>query len=235
MKLIAGLVALGLLSGGCSLTRKLVYHPGPMTRGAPPIAALSPDELESEDVSFEGAEGARLHGVLARWAGARRAILFCHGEPEEELVQADARAALATLGRATNVPASRVVVVGQSLGGAVATDLAWSVPEVGGLVVLSSFTCVDDITQDLAALPLGFLVPESWDSIEKIAAIPCRKLIVHGRGDDVIPFEHGERLHAAAREPKRFLALEHADHFLPLWRDSETVAAIASLVAEVPE
>jgi uncharacterized protein len=47
-------------------------------------------------------------------------------------------------------------------------------------------------------------------------------LVIHSRGDDIIPFSHGERLFAAAREPKEFLELRggHNDgfvHMTPEW------------------
>jgi fermentation-respiration switch protein FrsA (DUF1100 family) len=41
-------------------------------------------------------------------------------------------------------------------------------------------------------------------------------LVVHSRGDEIIPFRHGQALFAAASEPKRFLELQggHNDGFL---------------------
>src|SRR5205823_4331624 len=62
------------------------------------------------------------------------------GQPTEELVSLDARAALVALERATGVPPGRTIAIGQSLGGAVAIDLAWRTPDLAGLVVVSSFT-----------------------------------------------------------------------------------------------
>jgi hypothetical protein len=42
---------------------------------------------------------------------------------------------------------------------------------------------VDDVARFATGLPLGFLEPESWDSISKIAKIACPKLIAHGDAD----------------------------------------------------
>jgi fermentation-respiration switch protein FrsA (DUF1100 family) len=36
--------------------------------------------------------------------------------------------------------------------------------------------------------------------------------VAHGEQDDIVPFELGERLFAAAREPKRFVRIPGADH-----------------------
>jgi hypothetical protein len=37
-------------------------------------------------------------------------------------------------------------------------------------------------------------------------------LIAHGDQDEIVPFELGERLFAAASEPKRFFRIAGADH-----------------------
>jgi fermentation-respiration switch protein FrsA (DUF1100 family) len=41
-------------------------------------------------------------------------------------------------------------------------------------------------------------------------------LVIHSRGDDIIPFAHGEQLFAAATPPKKFLEIEggHNDGFV---------------------
>jgi uncharacterized protein len=55
-------------------------------------------------------------------------------------------------------------------------------------------------------------------------------LIAHSRGDDIVPFAHGEALFAAAREPKQFLVMSggHNDGFL-FMRDEWTAAVGAFL------
>jgi fermentation-respiration switch protein FrsA (DUF1100 family) len=44
----------------------------------------------------------------------------------------------------------------------------------------------------------------------------------HGDADRIIPFELGERLFAAANEPKRFVRLKNHDHNDPLPAEYET-------------
>ena len=45
-------------------------------------------------------------------------------------------------------------------------------------------------------------VRTKFDNLSKVAKISCRKLFLHSRADEIIPFEMGERLFAAAAEPK---------------------------------
>ncbi|MEZ0230181.1 MAG: alpha/beta hydrolase [Planctomycetota bacterium] len=134
------------------------------------------------------------------------------GSPHEAGVAADARAALAALGKATGVPSARTVVFGHSLGGAVAVDLAFKTPDVAGLIVMSSFTSIADMARHATGMPLGFVVPETWDSATKIATIKCPKLIVHGDADHIVPFALGLQLFQVAAEPKHFLRIQGADH-----------------------
>ncbi len=134
------------------------------------------------------------------------------GSPHEAGVAADARAALAALSKATGVPSSRTVAFGHSLGGAVAVDLASRTPDLAGLVVMSSFTSISDMARHATGMPLGFIVPETWDSATKIAVIKCPKLIVHGDADHIVPFALGTQLYQVAAEPKRFMRIQGADH-----------------------
>lgn len=134
------------------------------------------------------------------------------GKPEEAGVCADAQAALLALARETGVPHGRTIVFGHSLGGAVAVDLAYRKPAIGGLVVMASFTSLDDLVADLALPLLGWLVPESWDSLAKVPSIAKPKLFIHGTKDGLIPVAHAHELHEAAAEPKELLVVEGAEH-----------------------
>jgi pimeloyl-ACP methyl ester carboxylesterase len=153
------------------------------------------------------AEQARAHAFMFDYRGFGRS----EGTPYEAGVCADARAALAALEKAVGVPPSRTVVIGHSLGGAVGIDLATRAP-VAGLVVLSSFTSIDDMVRFRLGAPLGFMCPEVWDSEAKIATIKCPKLIVHGDKDALVPYPFGWHLFEVAAEPKHFSTIQGGDH-----------------------
>ena len=61
-------------------------------------------------------------------------------------------------------------------------------------------------------LPIGALISTQYDSLSKIGAIHAPLLILHGDRDDIIPYEHGRRLFAAANEPKHFYTIVGAHH-----------------------
>jgi fermentation-respiration switch protein FrsA (DUF1100 family) len=135
------------------------------------------------------------------------------GQPTEEGTYQDALAARRYLVEERRVPPGRLVLFGESLGAAVAIELA--LRERSAAVVLEApFTSIADMTR--VAYPfLAPLIPwvrTRYDNLEKIPRIGAPLLILHGRRDPVVPFSQGETLFHAAREPKNFVAFDEAGH-----------------------
>lgn len=134
------------------------------------------------------------------------------GSPDEAGLQRDADAAYEYLVTARHIQPRDIIVLGHSLVGAVAIDLA-SRRECGGLIVESSFTSGREMARRMFRIPLLEYVPKSrFDSLAKIPGVRAPKLIVHGTRDSVIPFSMGQRLFEAAATPKLFYAAEGAGH-----------------------
>jgi pimeloyl-ACP methyl ester carboxylesterase len=132
------------------------------------------------------------------------------GSPGEPGCYADARAALALLAE-SGIPASRVVVFGHSLGGAIAVDLAAD-RALAGLVLESTFSSLADVARRFAG-PLGsWLLHGRFDSRAKIGRLRAPLLQLHGDRDDLVRIEAGRALFAAAPAPKRFETLVGAGH-----------------------
>ena len=133
------------------------------------------------------------------------------GGPSEAGLYQDARAAWDYLTNARGVRAGRVVIYGESLGGAVAVDLASRVRPCG-LVVQSSFTSVADMAAEVMPFVPRFAIRTKMDSLSKIVRVAAPKLFVHSPADDVVPYKLGRRLYEAAPEPKRFYEIKNAPH-----------------------
>jgi uncharacterized protein len=136
------------------------------------------------------------------------------GTPSEAGCYAAADAAYdwLTQGPGPKVPAGKILIYGASLGGGVAVDLA-SRREHRTLILAKTFTSMPDVGQGLYPwLPVRWLMRNRFDSLSKIGR--CRRpvFVAHGTVDGLIPFAHGERLCAAANEPKRFFAMPGVDH-----------------------
>lgn len=131
------------------------------------------------------------------------------GVPSEAGLYADARAALGFVRERT--PRARIVLLGESLGGGPACELALAEP-VAGVVLLATFTSVADMAGYYYPWLPRWAVRTRFDNLAKIARIRAPKLLVHSRSDEVVPFEMGQRLFAAAAEPKSSLWLERSGH-----------------------
>ena len=131
------------------------------------------------------------------------------GSPSESGVYADARAALAHL-VARGFDERRVVLIGQSLGGAIAVDLAQE-RRLAGVVLESTFSSLSDVARGMIG-PVALLLRGRFDSAEKIARLRAPLLCLHGDRDEIVAFELGRALFAAAPEPKAFETLRGAGH-----------------------
>lgn len=133
------------------------------------------------------------------------------GRPSERGLERDARAAREALLGRPGVDPTRVVYLGESLGGAVALALALELPPAG-LILQSGFTSVRDMARlHYPFIPRAF-VPDAYPSLRRIAGLRAPLLVLHGARDTIVPVMHGEELLEAARGPKRMHVLPGAGH-----------------------
>lgn len=143
------------------------------------------------------------------------------GKPTLDGVVQDTRAALAVLRVRADVDPKRLIVYGHSLGGATALRLLAEDREGVRLAIIeSAFDRYQGIAREAAGAglrtvlaPLIAALPgESSDPVALLARIDVPLVFIHGTDDRVIPIAHGERLFAAAREPKRWIRVQGAGH-----------------------
>lgn len=115
----------------------------------------------------------------------------------------DTRAALDFLVSCEGIDASRIAVMGQSLGGAFALGVA-SDPRVRAVVTVSAFAGWKAIARSHAGRLGSVLVKSGLDGETLVAGLGQKPyLIVHGTADTIVPFDHARRLQAAAGGPAR--------------------------------
>ena len=140
------------------------------------------------------------------------------GKPNEKGILRDARAARAWLAERTGVDERDIVIMGRSLGGGVAVDLA-AKDGARGLVLSSTFTSLPDVgAQLLPWMPTRLMMTHRLDSLAKIASYQGPLLHSHGDADQVIPYRMGQKLFAAASGPKQFVTIPGGGHNDP-WND----------------
>ncbi len=161
---------------------------------------------------------ASLLGLFVRHTGART-LAFDYsgyggneGRPSEEEVYRDGLAAYDHL-VAEGVTAGRIVLYGESLGGAVALKVASERP-VAGVVLQAPFASLASLARRLYSwLPLAaVLVRGDFPNAERVRRLTVPVLVVHGTEDEVIPLAEGHALHAAAPPGSELLPIEGAGH-----------------------
>jgi fermentation-respiration switch protein FrsA (DUF1100 family) len=134
------------------------------------------------------------------------------GTPTENGLAADSRAAHAYLAGRPDVDASRIAYFGESLGTAVAINLAVEHPPAA-IVLRSPFTSMADVGQfHYPFLPVRLLLRDRFAAIDQIRRIHVPLLVIAGGRDQIVPIEQSRRLYDAAVAPKTLLVLPNADH-----------------------
>lgn len=126
------------------------------------------------------------------------------GRPSEHGLYADGRAAIAFLERRGVEPAE-IVLVGNSIGSGVATQIATEI-RPRALVLISPFASLSRLVGErFRWLPTGILLHDRFENVDKIAAVDAPILVLHGDADSLIPASHAFAL--AEAEPSVELAV----------------------------
>lgn len=133
-----------------------------------------------------------------------RAYGRSRGTLSEEGTYLDGEAALDHLA-ARGFGPERTVVYGESLGGAVAIELARRRP-VAALVVEDTFTALTEVGAEVYPwLPVRWISRARYDSLAKVRDLRVPFLVIHSPDDRLVPFAHGRRLHDAHPGPRALL------------------------------
>jgi len=186
-------------------------------------------------IHFHGnAQNMTSHFGFVSWLPSRGFNLFVFdyrgygksaGKPERQGIYEDCLAALDYIAKRPGIDHERLLVLGQSLGGANAIVALSSSPRKGvrAIAIDSTFSSYRGIVRDkigdipllsLLRWPLSYLLigdelsPDQY--VAKIAPTPL--LIIHGSEDPVIPYRHGKRLFDLAGEPKQLWTVEGGEH-----------------------
>ena len=164
--------------------------------------------LENRRDMMEGLRELRVHILAIDYRGYGKS----EGRPDEPGVYRDGRAAYQWLVETKRAAPERIVVLGESLGAAVACELATQV-KCGGLIIQSGFTSAAEMAPlVLPIFPARWFLRTKFDNLAKVSRITCPKLFLHAVDDEVIPFAMGQRLCAAAAPPKECAWLQAGGH-----------------------
>jgi len=132
------------------------------------------------------------------------------GSPSEDGLYRDARA-IHRAARERGFAPERILVFGESLGAAVAVDLAGSEP-CAGVILETPFLSIAAMARVHYPFVPGFLVRSRFDNAAKIGSIGAPKLFLVAERDEVAPTDQGRRLYELAAPPKTLYVIPGAGH-----------------------
>ena len=169
--------------------------------------------LDGDETSFEGC-------VVSNGFFFASSSMCSTGAPSEEHCYADIEAAYKFLRSDLNVPAQNIVLYGRSLGSGPSCYLASGTAQssdssigggpVGGVILHAPFLSVYRIVVDTGCTVYG----DKFPNVDYAPMIKSPLILVHGTADQIVPFNHSERLFEAlpAESRARPLYVEGMGH-----------------------
>jgi fermentation-respiration switch protein FrsA (DUF1100 family) len=134
------------------------------------------------------------------------------GDPSEEGLARDARAAYRFLTEERAIPAEELIYFGESLGAAVVAELATEYPPAG-LVLRSPFTDLAGVGRvHYPWLPVGVLLRDRFSVVEYVRQLDVPTAVVFGTRDSIVPPEQSRAVAEASTGPTIVVAINGADH-----------------------
>jgi len=197
------------------------------------IPAIGP--AKGTVIHFHGnAENMTNHYLFVKWFPKEGFNLFVFdyrgygassGKPDRKGMVDDSIAAISYIRQRPDVDSHRILIFGQSLGGALAlTAVAQSSKEgIRAVVVESAFASYRSIAREKLGdfwltwplqWPLAWLLISDEQSplpvIKKIAPVPL--LVIHGDDDHTVPYKQGQLIYQEASPPKEFWTVTGGHH-----------------------
>jgi uncharacterized protein len=135
--------------------------------------------------------------------------------PTEHQMYADAELAWQYLTKSRQINPGDIAIYGESMGGAVAIDLASKHPDAFALIAQSTFTTMSDAARQnptLRWLPIELLLTDRFSSIDKLPNLKIPVLFIHGTSDAIVKVGMSERLYRAAPSPKQLYLVPGGGH-----------------------
>lgn len=154
------------------------------------------------------------------------------GKPSEDGLIMDARAARKWLSQRTGVAESDILLMGRSLGGGVAVQLAAD-DGARGLVLASTFTSLPDVgAEHMPWMSPRLVMRNRFNSLDALPRYHGPVLISHGDADEIIPWEQGRTLFDACSGPRQFITIPGGRHNDP--QSEEYRQALDTFIASLP-
>lgn len=133
------------------------------------------------------------------------------GSPSEAGLYEDGRAVVRHLIESGLAEPSRLVLLGSSLGTAVAVVVASEFP-VAGVILQAPFDSMRALARRKFPIFPSFLLRDPYDTLARASRVSCPVLVLHGDRDEIVPIDAGERLYKCFPSPAGFHRVPGAGH-----------------------
>tara|TARA_B100000579_G_scaffold434103_1_gene454246 strand:- start:465 stop:1301 length:837 start_codon:yes stop_codon:yes gene_type:complete len=135
------------------------------------------------------------------------------GQPTEIGLYEDARSSIKWL-KQKGIAEENIIIYGESLGTGVAIEVAQN-KNFAGIILESPFTSMIDAGKNkYPFLPVAFLLKDKYESKKKIKNIKIPILVMHGKVDNIVPFDMGKQMYELANQPKFSYFSDYDDHMM---------------------
>ncbi len=135
------------------------------------------------------------------------------GMPTEKGIYEDANAVIYWL-NSKGVMRDNIILYGESLGAAVAIEIAKN-KNFAGIILESPFTSMEEIAKIYYPyIPVRLLLKDKYKTNEKISNVNSPILVMHGKKDQIVPFDMGKKIFNLAKNPKYNFFVDYDDHMM---------------------
>lgn len=152
--------------------------------------------------------------------------IYKASSPSAEIIIEDSEIIYGFLTNVMGIDESALIVMGRCIGSGPAVHLA-SKYAPGGLILMSAFTCLKEAVDNISSKILGGLsslvsglFKDRFRNVDLIGEVDCVVCIIHGKEDEVIPWEHSLNLFKLCKCPAKLVTPSGMTHgSFKLFRD----------------
>lgn len=154
------------------------------------------------------------------------------GKPSEKGLYKDAQAAYTYLVNVRKISPEQIILYGESLGTAVAIDLAAKF-KVKAIILEGAFSCGRDMAKTIYPYLPRFFFSDTFNSLEKIKKTSAAKLFLHSQEDEIVPIKLVKKLFSLSFPPKYLVELKGSHNTAFLDDQAQYLSAIAHFIEKL--
>ena len=134
------------------------------------------------------------------------------GTPNETIIYKDSQIMIDWIKKKLSINDEKIVLYGESLGTGVAIHLGQN-KKYKSIILEAPFTSIVDIAKKMYPIyPVKYLVLDKFDNLSKINNNISPMLFIHGKKDEIVPFNMGVELYNKTKIKKFNLYIDEAMH-----------------------